>query len=75
MVDKVEIVRAGMFTWMRTAYLLARKRCPQGIREWQAQMENALIQGYTIAGAERNSGPEGFLKYVVERGRKCKMCL
>lgn len=68
MPDYTEIFKNGMFHWIRTAYLLARKS-KAGIKEWQKQMETGLTVGYDAAGAKRNSGPEGFLKYVVERDK------
>ena len=67
MTDYLSIFKSGMFHWMKEAYLLARISGIEGIREWQKAMEAALHAGYEAAGAPRNSGPEGFLKYVVER--------
>ncbi len=68
-VDYSLIFRSGMLHWMREAYLLARLSGLEGIQEWQRAMKTALHAGYEAAGAPRNSGPEGFLRYVVERDK------
>ncbi|MBI4895743.1 MAG: hypothetical protein HY831_04595 [Candidatus Aenigmarchaeota archaeon] len=66
---ELQIARAGMFFWMREATLEMLKRGQEGIEEWQRKMDKGLLAGYEIQGAPRNSGVEGFLKYVVERDR------
>ncbi|MBI1973622.1 hypothetical protein HYS54_02310 [Candidatus Micrarchaeota archaeon] len=63
---QVEIVRNGMFYWMRESFTALRSY-PGGIGKWQHMMHAALTAGYEKQGAPRNSGPQGFLEHVVAR--------
>lgn len=64
-----EIAKSGMFYWMTGCYLALRKQGEEGIRQWQEIMDRGLSAGYVAQGATRNSGPEAFLKYAVERDK------
>jgi hypothetical protein len=65
----LDIVKNGMFYWMRESYMALRKQGYGGIRLWQEIMEKALTAGYESAKAKRNSGMRGFLKHVVARDK------
>jgi hypothetical protein len=63
-----EIVSKGLFHWMRESFLALRKQ-PEGIKLWQEIIDKALTSGYESSGAVPSSGPEEFLKHVVERDK------
>lgn len=67
--EQRDIAAATAFYWMRQAALIALRAGESGIVQWQRVMREGLHAAYEKMGASRNSGPENFLKYVIERDR------
>lgn len=59
----------GMFFWMMESYKALRESGEEGIKKWQDIITKSLHAGFEKQGAKCNSGPDAFLKFVVERDK------